>query len=319
MKSDVIFCGLPRKPERLWYSLCDLAQLRSDGLVDKIVFATWKGEPTPEIIQWSKEYNFEIIESDYPEGDSGSAHLWYQMRSQELGMSVCNKNNFILKTRTDAYCGKKILRTMFSNPEQFLAKQDSDKTFKYRIWVPWFEITCLFYIADECIYGHYDDMEKIIHYDRSYNVEWSPHVIRFIHNFRTEFPYLDRYILQEDAYLEQCHKIWKLKPDERIENVLSKFSEDKTIQYMASYYLVIYKYFKIFCTEEMRFKKYSRRWDHLSNDFFAGNFTKEKFRWRMMFMCYDDVWIKNVVEGKMQQDQLLINLQKYIQEIENKN
>lgn len=312
-KTDYIFCGLPRNPERWVYSLELLSKLRDEGLIENVVFSTWINE-SKSVKHLIDKYKVILIEDKQPLDDV-LGNTWHQMKSQENGMKLCNKNNFIFKGRTDAYCGERLLRTLFENPQKFLKKKSSDKIFKCRIWVPWLEITCPFYMADECIYGFYDDMSKLVHFDRSYDHLWSPHVIRFIHNFRKEYPHLDKYIRNESANQEQHLNLGEKK----IEKFMEKF-EDERLYYLASYYVVIYKYFRIFTIkEQMRFKNYSDKHDKIDEDKFISNINAENYRIRGLwhsFLIYDDKWIKNVVENKIKdRDEKYDKLHNLISEI----
>ena len=81
---NVIFTGLVRTPERFVKSIEDFASLRSEGLINDIVFATWIGEieKYKGLRKALKDHGLHLIEAEQPPRAIG--YVWHQMKSWNL-------------------------------------------------------------------------------------------------------------------------------------------------------------------------------------------------------------------------------------------
>ncbi len=198
-KIDILFTGLIRKPEMFKKSILEMIGLREKGLINEIKFSTWLGEVQkyPDIYSFFKKNKIKIIESEEPK-IRGSGNIWCQMKSLEAGLNKVDPGRFVLKTRSDVYVNPEFIKKIAINKNKLLMiKKPLPKgnIFKYKIWVPFFDLKTPFYMADECFFGHRDDLKHLYHYDNSYYTDFKigggrGHIMRFIHPFRKDYPVL---------------------------------------------------------------------------------------------------------------------------------
>ena len=191
---NVIFCGLLREPERFKASLRDMAQLQDEGVVEQVIWSTWRGAARclPRV---------KVIESVAPKKNTG--HIWHQMRSLEVGLDN-SKATHVLKTRTDVYIDPDFIRSLKENC--------GDK-----VWIPWYQRLYPFYMADECFYGEHSEIEKLVNfcedYDGKYRVkEGLSHVRRFAHAhaYGEMRAHIDGASTREE-YMEHYYKVLRNK------------------------------------------------------------------------------------------------------------
>ena len=160
---DVLFCGLIREDEYFKKTIKELSQLRNEGFVNQVILSTWDYEIDNHkgMRAFLNKYGVVLVEKKEPE-DKGYGNIWCQMKSMENGMKIIKPGSFVLKSRTDVWINLEYMKKLFSDRERLKIKNNlpGRNIFKFKIWVPWFEITKPFYIADECFFGYYDDVMK---------------------------------------------------------------------------------------------------------------------------------------------------------------
>ena len=119
-KVDILFTGLVRTPDMLKKSIYEMSELRKEGIVDNIIFSTWKGEiqKYPEVYEFFKKNRVKILENEEPE-EAGLAHIFHQMKALDMGLKYINKNKFVLKIRSDMYIEKKFLKRLFLEKNKY--------------------------------------------------------------------------------------------------------------------------------------------------------------------------------------------------------
>lgn len=317
MAINIIICGLLHKrPHVFAEALEQYRLLKEEGIVNKIIYSTWTGTKLIDNLDQNlHNAGGYQVETNPPKGDPGPGHLWYQIRALERGMEECEENDFIFKTRIDHITYPHFLRHLFEDPEKYLAISPND-ILSHKIWIPWAEITRPFYIGDEVFYSSYATLKKFTHYDRSYDPEWSPHVIRFIHPFIDKYPKLKAYIRKKDPVIEQHTSLFNWTRKERFTKIFTDFEND--IGYLANYYYVLYKYFRI---EQLRKAisfpghQYVREKRLINNNKFTENFNEDKCCWRNLIFCYDDTWIHNIITGKLNHDRFAKRIHEIAQQL----
>jgi len=198
-EADVIFTGLVRTPDLFRKSIKEMVRLRKRGFINEIKFSTWLGEVKkyPEVNSFLKKNKIRIIESKEPK-IRGSGNIWCQMKALEMGLEKTDPNRFVLKTRADVYINPIFIEKIIKEKEDLLKitkNLPNGNIFKYKIWVPYFDLKTPFYLADECFFGYRDDLKHLYHYDDSYYKDFDigggrGHILRFIHPFRKGYPIL---------------------------------------------------------------------------------------------------------------------------------
>ncbi len=197
-KISVVITGQIKSSETFLNSIKEFVALKEEGVIDEIILSTWQTEldrQGRELIEQISE-NLIVITPTPPKVNSGSA--FYQMKSFHFGLNeVVNKNNFIFKSRPDLLILREDLKNIFKKNYNI----DSTRSpFKNKIWIPWFEISKPFYLADECFFCSYSDAVKLYNYntiyDNYYNIDAGiSHIRRFYDPFIGTYPEFENFFL----------------------------------------------------------------------------------------------------------------------------
>ena len=343
---DVVFTGLIRDYGTFKKSLNDLVQLRKKGFVDKIILSTWKGEPSkhPEMIPFLEKSGILIIESEEPEVNQNSPYykkdfIWHQMKALDIGLNNIEDGKFVLKSRSDVYISPdfiKKLATEKSSLLKIILDLPSGNIFKFKVWVPWFELTKPFFMADECFFGFKDDLKHLYNYNKDYFEKYDlgpdvHHVMRYINPFLEKYPifYTSMKEYSKDRSFKNFIKRNYPKMYEKLKNYsfLKKASESSRFNVLASrlgrqdfinllsaYYCVLYSHFYI---DLVSFKNqivfrdfYSGKLPRSDKKIAENNFTKEKSRFpgSGMLYFYDLGFVNSLINGKLKKTPLAMKL-----------
>jgi len=268
-KVNILFCGLIRELDLFKRNLEDFNLLRKKGLIDKIYFSTWDYEIDKQgVRELLNKNNIILIESKEPEDRGGWANIWCQMKSLEEGLKKIPENSFVLKTRTELRINPDFLEKLFGEKETLLKitkPLPKGNIFKHKIWVPWFEITRPFFMADECFFGLCSDLKLLYNYNTFYEKECNigpdiHHIMRFINPFLKDYPVLESSIKQygEERPLKNfVHKRYKLfyenlqkynflrklSETSRFSRLKNRLKDDKFMEVLAVYYSILYSHF----------------------------------------------------------------------------
>lgn len=268
---DVIFTGLIRNTELIKKSINDFIQLRKEGLVNKIIFSTWDYEvdKNSEIKSFFEKNRIMLIGSKEPK-EMGFGHINCQMKALEEGLKKVN-SPFVLKTRADLYIDQLFLRNLFKNKEKLLKIKlnlPNGNIFKYKFWIPYFEITKPFYLSDEAYFGYYDDHKLLINYrayHNRYNLQSGTiHMQRWLEPSLSKYPILKDYLENhpsvgyptENLFYKIIKKIAKqnrltfnalnnLTLRNRFRFLKKRLREQRYINVLAVYYSILYSHFYI--------------------------------------------------------------------------
>ena len=269
---DVIFTGLIRTPDWFKKSLEYMLKFRKKKLISKIIFSTWDYELAkyPGLKEFLLKNKIIIIENKEPE-DRGRGNIFCQMKSLEVGLKKVNKNKFVLKTRCDLFINPDFLEDLIVAKEEklrityHLPKKD---LFKYKVWVPYFEITAPFHIADECFFGYYNDISKLVnyeHYDDDYKIKGgAAHVQRYMPVFISDYPILENYLINHSnvgfSADTKTYRFFKKMTSNsqfltnlfnkfmvniRFMTLKKRFKEEGYMKALAAYYFILYSHFYI--------------------------------------------------------------------------
>jgi len=346
-KVDVLFTGLIRKNEVFKKSIKDLTLMRKKGVVDKIILSTWdyEVENNPEMVKFLEKNKVLVIGSKEPKYFSFGT-IGQQMKAMETGLKKISSNKFVLKTRTDIYINPNFLRMLFKEKEELLKiinHLPNGNIFKYKIWIPWFEITKPFYISDECFFGYHQDMEKLINYDLMYDKKYNlgkgiSHIRRFIHPFLEKYPilfksleeYKEEEIIQRGwnhGTLGKLLKLYRFKIFKKIglkirfQVLKKKLKKQAYLDCLAAYYSILYGHFYVDSASfpnQITFMDYSKP-SKLDSYNLEANFSIEKIKKDMsgQIYCYDNELISNLFNKKIKKTEISIRLMKTIDRFNN--
>lgn len=301
--NDIIFTGLPREPQMFVNSLIGFSTLRTQGLVDKIILSTWENYIEPSYRDILDRYNVVVLEKTEPEDKGSGGNFFCQAKSLENGLEICDKSHYILKLRTDTWLDAGFIADIMRDAETYLAKEPG--IFIKKVWVPYAEITKPFYMPDELFYGYHPDIAKLLNYDKTYETMTAKdgggetHIRRFVDPFIIQYPIFRDMIKQisDDNFV-------KLFAPERFTLLNQRLEEEKYLKYLATYYHILYENFRIKNKHGVMkwYQPYCSPEIHLDNNKFRENFNSSKSFLGQRIFCYDDTWISNVVEGKLNHD-----------------
>ncbi|MDD5192072.1 MAG: hypothetical protein PHH54_05660 [Candidatus Nanoarchaeia archaeon] len=329
---DILFCGLLRAPNLFKKSISDLIKLKKEGVVDKIIISTWIGEfqKDPDTLDFLKKNKIILIENEEPE-ETGGTYVMHQMKSLDEGLKHVGENHFVLKTRTDVYINPLFLKKLFTKKKTFLTiKKDLPKgnIFKYKVWVPWYEIKTPFYMADECFFGYADDLKLLFNYnevyDKKYQISGGPtHIRRFINPFLKDYPifydYLEKYSREGviRPFIRNISRdffgLFKL-------NIMKKFNEQRKfaifrkkletkgfMDCLAAYYFILYSHFYIdSCSfeDQIIFGHASKPVIELDNENIERNFNPKKStpKFSGQVYGYDIKLLDNIINKRIKKD-----------------
>lgn len=271
-KVDIIFTGLIRNPELIKKSITDFVSLRKKGLINQIIFSTWDYETDkiPEMRAFFKKNRILLIESKEP-ADRGRGNINCQMKSLENALEKVDKNRFILKTRADIYINPKFLEKIFQDKENILKIEKNlpnGNIFHYKIWLPYYELTKPFYLADEAYFAFYPDHKLLINYKayhRKYKLQaGTVHMQRWIEPFLNKYPILRDFIEnhpsvgypKENLFYRVIKRVAKknritfdvlnnITVKNRFKFLKKRLREQRYIDVLAAYYSILNSHFYI--------------------------------------------------------------------------
>ncbi|MDB3972306.1 hypothetical protein N9400_02595 [Candidatus Thioglobus sp.] len=298
---NVIFTGLIRTDNRFKNSINDLLELRKKGLINQIILSTWIDELDnyQGLKGFLKNNNIQILESVPPSSCKGS--FLHQSRSLHLGLdAIKDRDLMIFKTRADLYVEKIYLEKIL-NLDLNISIHLSH-VFEKRVWLPWFEITKPFYLADECFLATYNDSKKLVNYNMIYDVHYNidsgvSHIRRFVEPFLPVYPIFEVYLNYLGTTAHGTNLRFK---------VLNELVNDEDYRkFLKLYYFVIKNYFYIGlddATNYIHFRKWSKSVFELPNS--VEEAFDEKYSWdKSLGHIYstNNKWI-NAVAGECNVD-----------------
>ncbi|MBI5804075.1 hypothetical protein HY450_02430 [Candidatus Pacearchaeota archaeon] len=346
---DIVFTGLIRKKDIFKKSINDLLEIRKAGLADRIILSTWFGETKEdrEMLNFLNKNGVEILESKEPE-DKGPGNIWCQMKALEAALQEISSEKFVLKTRADVYINPEFLKKLFSQKDKLLKIEShlpKGDLFQHKVWVIWYEITRPFYIADECFFGHKNDLKLLINYDKSLDEEYTlgagkSHVRRFAYPFLNDYPIIKdsfgkyndwnptkvrlRDFLTHKINLRGFKPLKKLNEYNRFRLLRKKLSDENYIEMLAVYYSIMNSHFYVdgdSFPNQVTFNESTAPRVKLDAENFENNLTKEKTVIPLGGQIHDfnNDLLKNICSGKIEKTDLGEKLIKAVEKFNNPN
>jgi hypothetical protein len=308
--TNIIFTGLIRTEDRFKKSISDFIELRKDNLVNQIIFSTWIGQldKYDTLREFLEENKIQIVESNSPSICKGS--FLQQSKSLHCGLdAIKDKSLMIFKTRTDLYIQKKALIDIFKMDLNL--DKNISFVFEKKIWLPWFEITKPFYLADECFLAAYNDAKKLVNYNMIYDSYYDidsglSHIRRFIDPFRASFPIFNTYL----QYLATTAHGTNLRFE-----VLKEFKKNEDyLNFLFLYYYVVKNYFYIGFDDGKNYITF-RQWSDINiklpnslEESFSQKYTLNKDLGHIYSNSHK--WIDNILKQDKIKFQFDVNIEK---------
>ena len=223
----IIFTGLLRREDMLIQSLTDMIGMAEEYNIKQIIIVTWKAQSNAiknknRFRQFLKHKLIQYVEYPKLESNGGGnykAQMFHYLKGLEL---IPEKDSFVLKTRTDVYIQREMLKNIFTK-NLFIG--ENDNVMNHKIWLPWVEKYRPFYFADECFYSHYSSMRKLYNITKDFHINIQKQGIIHIRRFITPFLNVEEYKPLCDIMMNDIDMNDKLK--------------------MEIYHIVLRKYFDV--------------------------------------------------------------------------
>lgn len=176
--TTAIVTGQLRDPLDAINTFSRLIALRSDNVIDEIIFSTWFGE-ADRIENFRQEISnagIHLVESESPPHSMAqpvTINLWMQMKMLENGLSVADSNSQIFKLRTDKCLPfipifEKWIKYGLPEARSF---GNLNPIFKRKMAVKLPKSAFFLHYRDALFLGDYDDVKRNISYDGSYDAQ----------------------------------------------------------------------------------------------------------------------------------------------------
>ncbi len=199
-KVSVVFTGLITDPDLFARSLDQFTSIKQ---VNELILATWDKEASDKNSILSEfAHRHGLIVAAVPEPIEWAGNLLSQMMSLYIGLRQSNRNNYVLKTRTDVFIEKEPLINVFDKdlsldlPTNY---QSVKSPFEEKVCVWGIELTSPFYIHDLFYFGRHADITRLVNMDIRYDILYEMskekiHIRRFLHPFIDDFPIFEKFL-----------------------------------------------------------------------------------------------------------------------------
>jgi hypothetical protein len=254
MKSiTVVIAGQIRNQHVLMRSVENLAPLRSLGLVDRIILATWTEDVAKitSLLPRLAEVGVTVVSADEPDAQwFVPGHMMNQMRGLDLAMETVEDTAWVLRTRPDVLIDADTIAAL-ARADLTLAPADVGAgSLSHKIWAPFVELTQPMCLSDITFFGQYADIMKLQNFDFFHEVarthmfyldngkpltSYDAEVRRYAPAFFGSHPIIAEYYRTYNRFYIGIHELRRA--------VLGTiFNEPFYWQYMAAYFDIINRY-----------------------------------------------------------------------------
>ena len=174
MANWIVVCGLLRDELEFRLTLAQIAELRSEGLVDGVVLSTWLGETDtiPGLRAELSRTGIDLVESASPPPSTGNS--WAQNKATYQGLAAVPEGANVFRMRTDrtAHLFKLFRPALISGPPKATSYGLLRPIFKKKICAQAVAASVPFYAADFAYYGLREDLMKMVTFDGVFDVQF---------------------------------------------------------------------------------------------------------------------------------------------------
>lgn len=230
-----LFTGQLRHKKKLIKSILTI---KSTFLFKRIYISTWNSEKKNILFIFllkllKVKFIFNKSTTD-PYNLTGN--IYYQIKSMEHGLSVIPENYFVFKSRSDLFINRKALKKILNLDYTI----ESKSILENKIWIPYFEVTKIFYIGDECFYGKASDLQKFISYEQIYDNIGIDAGISHIRRFANPYAKIDPEVINLLIKYGNC----SFGPD-RFKVLEERLEDISYLKYLSKYYQIIKSDFRV--------------------------------------------------------------------------
>ena len=262
--------------------------------INQIIISTWTEEVNKNktLFFLFKKRNIELVSEKSP---NFKVPFFFQSKSLENGLKyISNRELPVFKTRTDLFIDKKYVFKIIN--QDFTLNNKS--VFNKRVWIPFFEISKPFYFGDECFYGEYKDLNKLINYEEKYDF-WkigpgSSHVRRFCN------PYIEQFKKIESV--QKLNSITNHGGPRRFETLTKLLKNEAYLEYLFFNFLILSNEFRIGLQNTKSYINF-REWSSgvyqpKVQNFYSSFAEENSFNPQLgQIFSYDEMWLENIINN----------------------
>jgi hypothetical protein len=253
----VLIVGQVRNQHVLMRSLQNLLVARAEGLVDRVIVATWTEEANKiaHLVPSLLAAGVTVTTADEPDPQwFVPGNLMNQMRGIDLALETVEDTAWVLRARPDLLIDLDLIASLaaadMSLPPDFAA---GGAALGARIWTPFVELCQPMCLSDITYFGQYRDIVKLQNFDFFHEVarthlqvspgarpltSYDAEVRRFTPAFFAAYPVLREYYRIYNKFFLGIYEL-------RRSMLNTVYREEYYWQYMAVYFEILEKYFLI--------------------------------------------------------------------------
>ena len=250
-----LIVGQIRNQQVLFRSIANLLAARRDGLVDRIVVATWTQEKAKiaEMLPAFEAAGVLVSAVDEPAANAlAPGNLVNQMRGVDLALETVEDSAWVLRARPDLMIEPGMIASL-AGADMRLAAPGPAGAPAHKIWAPFAELCQPMCISDIAFFGQYADFVKLQNFDFFHEVagthldtgpgarlitSYDAEIRRFTPAFVAAYPVLQEFYRLSNRFLLGIHEL-------RRAMLGFLWSQDLYWQYAATYFDILERYFLI--------------------------------------------------------------------------
>ena len=163
----VLLVGQIRNQHVLMRSVGNLIMLRNDGVVRRIILATWfkELEKIADLVPSLQAAGVMVTAAEEPDPQwYVPGHMMNQMRGIDLALETVEDDSWVLRARPDLLITRELV-TRLAEADMALDPANAGGALAHKIWAPFVELTTPMCVSDIAFFGHYADIVKLQNFD----------------------------------------------------------------------------------------------------------------------------------------------------------
>jgi hypothetical protein len=249
--TTLLICGQLRDPVCTQLVFSGAKKLLDAKQVDEVIISTWPEDRAgnPVNVGWIEGLGFRVVVCRQPPQPFGGSHnCILQSKQMYQGLRAAAPGAWVFKTRTDILLNFERLPALFERVRALPPVDEPRRVFSRRVWLPHFEATQPFNLADMVQFGLAEDLLKLCNFDFYYEVNdaipdnyeimaATAEIRRFMPAFYDHFPILREY---RDAW-----QFASYETPQRYDVMLYCLNNPIYWEYMTLSLYIIHNYFAV--------------------------------------------------------------------------
>jgi hypothetical protein len=251
----VLLVGQIRNQHVLMRSVGNLVMLRNDGLVSRIILATWfkELEKIGDLVPHLQAAGVMVTAAEEPDPQwFVPGHMMNQMRGIDLALETVEDDAWVLRARPDLLITRELV-TKLAQADMALDPASPGGALAHKIWAPFAELTTPMCVSDIAFFGHYADIVKLQNFDFLHEVAashlgtgpgvrpiacYDAEIRRYAPAFFAAYPVIAEYYRLYNRFFLGVYEL-------RRSMLAMLFNEPYYWQYLGAYLDILRRYFLI--------------------------------------------------------------------------